>query len=424
MAQSVLPGQKVRILGCLFSLLLIGSAYAQTQDADRITATAAPATRADQIEAQRLQKAATLQPDTPSPLEQRLNRIEDNKLVERVTCQLDGWCVHFGGLIPGAGPSAGPEYINRGLLNGAATFRGDVSVSTQRFWKAESDLFFPHLADDHVFLDLNATHRNYPHIDYYGPGPDSRQNTQTDYFLQDTTLQVSPGVRPFNHLRIGALGRYLLNNIGPGRDHSLPSTDQVFAEAITPGLQFQTNFVEAGGFVQYDWRDNPGGPRRGGNYYAEYAVYTDVDRGGYSFRWMDLDTQQYFSFFNQRRVIALRGRVQAAQPQSGDRVPFYLQPTLGGPDTLRGFAPFRFYDNASLLLTGEYRWEVFSGLDMALFTDAGQVFPDWRQINVQNLNVDAGFGFRFNVRNDVFLRLDTGFSREGFQLWLRFGNPF
>jgi len=31
-------------------------------------------------------------------------------------------------------------------------------------------------------------------------------------------------------------------------------------------------------------------------------------------------------------------------------------------------------------------------------------------------------GLRFNVRNNVFLRLDVGFSHEGFQVWVKF-NP-
>ena len=32
--------------------------------------------------------------------------------------------------------------------------------------------------------------------------------------------------------------------------------------------------------------------------------------------------------------------------------------------------------------------------------------------------------FRFNVRNNVFLRLDVGFSHEGFRVWVKFWNPF
>jgi hypothetical protein len=33
-------------------------------------------------------------------------------------------------------------------------------------------------------------------------------------------------------------------------------------------------------------------------------------------------------------------------------------------------------------------------------------------------------GLRFNVLNNVFLRIDTGFSHEGVQVWLKFGDVF
>ena len=53
-------------------------------------------------------------------------------------------------------------------------------------------------------------------------------------------------------------------------------------------------------------------------------------------------------------------------------MPFYQQPTLGGPDALRGFRPFRFYDNNAVLVQGEYRWEASRSLDVALFADGGK----------------------------------------------------
>ena len=75
-------------------------------------------------------------------------------------------------------------------------------------------------------------------------------------------------------------------------------------------------------------------------------------------------------------------------------------------------------------MNAEYRWEAFSGLDMALFADAGEVFARRSQFDLSRLESDAGFGFRFNARNQTFLRLDVGFSHEGFQVWVRFGNVF
>ncbi|HYO83433.1 MAG TPA: hypothetical protein VES20_18670, partial [Bryobacteraceae bacterium] len=70
------------------------------------------------------------------------------------------------------------------------------------------------------------------------------------------------------------------------------------------------------------------------------------------------------------------------------------------------------------------RYEVFSGLDMAVFADAGKVTDRKRDIHFRDLESSVGFGFRFNVRNNVFLRVDTAFSHEGFQVWFKFNNVF
>ena len=100
------------------------------------------------------------------------------------------------------------------------------------------------------------------------------------------------------------------------------------------------------------------------------------------------------------------------------------QTVLGGSDDLRGFRPYRFYGDQQILLNAEYRWESFTGLEMAAFFDAGKVVQERSDINFQDLETSAGFGFRFNMRNNTFIRIDTGFSREGFQVWFKFANPF
>ncbi len=196
------------------------------------------------------------------------------------------------------------------------------------------------------------------------------------------------------------------------------SDDYATAESLysetAPGILAPSHFFQDGGFLQFDYRDTPGDPHSGGNYSAQYSTFNDVDRGHYSFDRLDLEAQQYIPFFNKFRVIALRAKIIATSPHQGNEVPFYLQPTLGGPDDLRGYRAFRFYDNNMAVLNGEYRWQVFTGLDMALFVDGGQVFDRWEQINYRSLKADAGFGFRFKMNNAVFMRIDTGFSPEGF----------
>jgi hypothetical protein len=318
----------------------------------------------------------------------------------------------------------GPEYYRGDLRREKLLFRASARASIKKFYLMDVELDAPRVAGGPFFVNLYAVHRNYPRIDYYGPGSNSAKSGRTAWALEDTSFQIRPGIEPVRGLRFGGIGRYLLTNVGTTSDERFASTETVFSERTTPGIQLQSDFLQAGGFVQFDWRDNPGGPRAGGNYIAQYSSYSDTRRSLYSFNRVDLEAQQYVPFFNQRRVIALRGRVEAASPHDRNAVPFYLQPTLGGSDDLRGFRPFRFYDNAAVVVNAEYRWEIFSGLDMALFFDAGDVFPDWHRISLRRLKKDAGFGFRANVRNNVFLRIDTGFSSEGFQIWFKFNNVF
>ena len=77
-----------------------------------------------------------------------------------------------------------------------------------------------------------------------------------------------------------------------------------------------------------------------------------------------------------------------------------------------------------LNLTAEYRWEAFSGLDMAIFFDSGKVFPTHGQLNLSHMEGCGGFGLRFNVQNRTFIRMDFGWSREGMQVWFKFNDIF
>lgn len=380
--------------------------------------------RAEEIQAARNKKAKQLAPEDPDRVEKALNYAKDAKLLERFTQGIAGVRVVLGGLVTGGGFALGPEYLRRDLLNGNMLFRVAARGSLRLYQRYEAELQFPHLANDRVFLDMLAVHRNYPQIDYYGPGPDSEKTGRANYRLEDTFYDFDVGIKPAKRLRLGVTGGLLQLNIGPGTNSRVISAERIYSPVQAPGIDRQTDFLRGGVLVQYDFRDNPGGPRSGGFYSARFRYNSDRKRERHSFRQLDVEAQQYIPFFNKRRVIALRAKSSLTYRNPGQTVPFYLQPVLGGSDDLRGYRPFRFYDDNLLVFNAEYRWEIFSGLDMALFADAGKVFRDKRQFNVHNLESAAGFGFRFNVRNSVFLRIDTGFSHEGFQVWFKFNNVF
>jgi hemolysin activation/secretion protein len=98
---------------------------------------------------------------------------------------------------------------------------------------------------------------------------------------------------------------------------------------------------------------------------------------------------------------------------SQEAIPFVFLPDLGG-QRLRGFREFRFRDRNSVLATAEYRWEAWWALDMALFADGGKVAARRSDIDLSDWELGYGMGFRFHSKKAFSVRLDLGFSREGF----------
>jgi outer membrane protein assembly factor BamA len=380
--------------------------------------------RAQEIEAARDRKAAVLEPDTPSATEERLRLIKDQKVVERLTAGIAGFRVKFGGLVNGSGFALGPEYLRRDLADGRLLLRAAAQGSFKKYERFDLQFSLPTARGNPYFANFYSVYRNYPGISYYGPGPESVKAARSNFRLEDTQINSSAGMQPVPHLDLGASVGYVLANTGPGGDKKFISTERVFTPAEAPGLDQQTDFFRHSYFAQYDYRDNPGGPRSGGSYAVEYARYLDQDLDRHNYQQLEVHLQQYIPFFNRRRVIALRGRSVLTFQDEDQTVPFYMQQKLGGGDDLRGFRPFRFYDDNMVVVNAEYRWETFSGLDMAVFADAGKVFSRRSQWNFEDLESSVGVGLRFNVRNNVFLRLDAGFSHEGFQVWVKFNNIF
>ena len=79
----------------------------------------------------------------------------------------------------------------------------------------------------------------------------------------------------------------------------------------------------------------------------------------------------------------------------------------------------------AILVQGEYRWEIWSGFDAALFYDAGKVANSRSDLDFSNLESDYGFGFRFNTNEAIIFRVDAGFgSQDGKHLYITFGGVF
>jgi outer membrane protein assembly factor BamA len=390
--------------------VLAGTAQSQTR------------TRLEEMAAEQEQKAAQVQPDQQNRVERAMLQFRDRDLLQRFSNGVGGFKLKLGGMGAGTGFGAGPEYRRTGLLGGPLNFRASAQTSFRGDRRFDLELAAPRLSGGKYFAEFYAVHHDYPRMNYYGPGPDSENAGRTDYRFEDTALDATLGVRPAKRLTIASSAGYVFNNVGHGTDPRYASTETVYSPSQAVGLDRQANFLRVGAYAQYDWRDNPDGPRRGGSYFAQFSDYRDRSFGLSNFQRLDLEAQQYVSVLNDRRVFALRAKSVLTDSDSG--VPFYMQPSLGGADDLRGYRPYRFHGDNLMVMNAEYRWEIFSGLDMAAFADAGQVFMKRSGLAWNRMESDVGFGFRFNERDRTFLRLDVAFSHEGFQVWVKFSNVF
>lgn len=300
--------------------------------------------------------------------------------------------------------------------------RASARTSIRGYQLVDGELAFPQLVDGRVFLNILGTYRSLPRMPYYGQGPESMEASRTSFHLKDTNYELTGGFRPVRHFRLGATAGYLQTTVGPGRDPR--GTSPNLLPVPSASIDQRGEFVTTGGFAELDYTDVAGSPRAGGDYSITFRNYRDRRAGLASYRRFDLRVQQYIPFFSRQRVIALRAYTVLTGVDGVRAIPFYLQPSLGGSDTMRGYDTFRFYDNNLVLFNAEYRWKISSGAEMALFTDRGKVFARASRFNLRDLESSYGVGLRLNARQNVFLRLDFGCSHEGCQLWLRFNNIY
>jgi outer membrane protein assembly factor BamA len=356
-----------------------------------------------------------------SAVDRMLARV-DTKLED--ASEANGFYPEFGGFINGAGLSIGPGYRHR-LFGDRAVVDASAAVSYRRYVMMQSRLEWPRLLNDHLAVGGQVKYQDFPQINFFGVGPDSRQANQTDYRLQSLDVAAYATVRPVTWLAItGRAGSLRHVDISRGTSSLHPSIGEVFAESSAPALDFTPTYFHTEASVVADTRDVPGYPSSGGRYRVSFANYSDRDMGRFSFRRLEADAAQYVSIFSPRSVLAARARVDLSGTDAGQTVAFYMLPTLGGPRSLRGYDDYRFRDRNLLLFNGEYRFPILRALDGAAFYDAGTVAPTANALSVHRLMTDYGVGVRVHSKKHMLMRVDVARGSEGTRLVVAFSAPF
>ncbi len=382
-------------------------------------------TRTAMIEQLRAERAANLRPYDPGRLEKLLLHVERENPIRKIAPR-NGFFVEYGytGKPIGSGIGVGAGY-RRDLFDRRARVVVETGATWRHYRLVRADFSLPALAGGRLELGVEATDRHQPEEDFYGLGSASLERDRVSFLFDRREVQGRAVATLVDGLRVGARVARLGTRIGAGRDRRFPSIEQRFSDVDAPGLSEQPDYSYGDLFAVFDRRDQPGNPRAGGYYGVVWRRYTDLDFDRYSFSAVEADLQHFFPIFDKKRVFAVRGRVFTTKADAGQIVPFYFRPALGGNDSLRSARDFRFHDTNVLAINLEYRWEAFSGLDMALFSDVGKVAPRAAHLDLTDLEQAYGIGLRFNTYKAVFLRLDVSLAGgESPRYFIKFRKAF
>lgn len=398
----------------LLSLLGFFGAELRAQDA------VVPTSRAEEIEEEQTAKAQHLNPDVPDPTALRVKRIE--KTANRV---FRGTPVHLqlGGLPMGSLIGMGPVFEWTNSTDSVRTKAWGIG-SIVGFYNVGAGVTVPRVTSQRLNFNLEASRHDSPQFDFYGIGIGALKSNRSNFRKEDTLLDFNVEWPVLSHFSPTCGVQQDFLHVGPGTNPRVIATPLKFSADQAPGLDAQSNYLNAGCTLPLDFRDNPAYPHKGtAIFLGGHRAYAE-DHSRFSFNRVSAEAEEYIPFFNRKRVVVLRANTQFSLHNANQIVPFYMQPTLGGYNDLRGFRPWRFYDENSIVLNAEYRWEICTGFDMAIFEDMGKVFHRPGDIDLTHLQKSTGFGLRFNDQRSMLFRIDTGFSREGFQVWLTFDKVF
>lgn len=382
-------------------------------------------TRAELLIRERAEKAAELQPYEQTRVEKVLLYVEEHNPLAKIA-PYNGFFIQYGytGKPVGSGMALSGGW-RHDVFDRRARLVLEAGQSLRGYRMARVDLSQPWLLDERLEVGVEAAYRFNPQEDFYGLGFGSERDDRVNFGIRAPQVEIRTMVTPVRWFNVGVRLGWMGVEVRPGTDDRYPSIEQRFSDASVPGLSDQSDYRYTDLFTTIDTRDQPGNAREGSYLGVLWRRHDDRDLDRYNFHQVDVDAQQFLPIFDKKRVFALRAQLLTTTAPDGQEVPFYFRPTLGGSTSLRSVSDYRFRDRNVLAVNVEYRWEAFSGLDMALFSDFGTVAPRVSELEFADVRGAYGVGLRFNTYKAVFLRLDVaGGGSEGIRAFLKFSKAF
>lgn len=271
---------------------------------------------------------------------------------------------------------------------------GDVSTVGFYLLGIRGNHLFPH---EKYRLNYNLYFYNFPSY-YWGKGYENGSDNDNKGKYDQFKAQV----------KADFMFR-LANNfyVGPMAVFNYLNAKKVEKPELWEGMDYRTTNLGVGFSILYDSRDFLTNAYRG--YYLRIDQnFSPAFLGNkYAFSSTELTTSYYHPVW--------KGGVLAGQFHTllnyGDP-PWGMMATLGSSYAMRGYYEGRYRDKCAMDAQLELRQHVWRRNGVAVWVGAGTIFPDFSGFSVKHILPNYGFGYRWEFKKRVNVRLDLGFGKK------------
>jgi outer membrane protein assembly factor BamA len=342
----------------------------------------------------------------------------------------------FGLIVPAliTGPDGDLKYLvapmviyntivgTRGTLNFFRYEPGGKELRAMASWSEKIERRFqvnyvdPGFSNGRYSLALSAGYFKNATVRFFGLGPTSQLNDQTNYTAPEARASWKFGVYANEVTQIAVSQRLRhMQSIQRGAT-DLPLTADLFP--ATSGVDGATILGERLTFI-YDTRNSIVTPTDG----MAITAYAEINNNFHKnaqlyYSRYEVEFKKLIASESKRAILVIRGDLQATL---GTNVPFYEQSSLGGQNNLRGYGVDRYIDKQLVAVSVEERLHVLrarlagvmADFEVTPFIDTGQVFNSYKNVSFKDYRITPGVGFRGIIRPNVVGRIDYGYSKEG-----------
>jgi hypothetical protein len=250
-------------------------------------------------------------------------------------------------------------------------------------------------------ITAGISYINFP-FDFYGIGNNTLK-ANTDRIGQKR-IKVNFGAekKVADNFYVGLVAGGYHFNFSDGQPNSIFYTD--------PRVRFQRggSTVYIGPSLIFDSRNNNTYTTKGALITSSFEITKGLFGMNYNGGFFNLEYTQFFSL-SKKLVLGLDVQEQSL---TGSQSPFFLMPTLGNDEIMRGYYNGRYRDRNMLVGQTELRYRLSDRIGVVGFVGTGEVFNKDFSFSELKPNYGGGLRYFFDIEKGLSIRADYGVGQK------------